>query len=288
VAVRSYTSFYLVYFLLPLSAVVFGLALEATLSSRWRWLRGAGAVAVALLVLSLVAAAYGALRVGRSGLIDSRLLAMGDLAHPVDASVRGTYVTVAARDALARQVCAIPGPAITLHGEMAYALSTSLGLDYRMHCPDSAGRIVVFGTAPGVHLAALPEAAMAPLGIAGGQPARGLRLLSSVRPVHPTQGHGFEKGFHYFERLVPSDRGPVQKLAIELDAQPRELIAVYRHKPLDTAWAALKVTQDGSAVSPAFTTFNSWIYASGDRGGRWRVEVETDAPQWVEVIAFPR
>ena len=288
VAVRSYTSYYLVYFLLPLAAIVFGLALDATLSARWRWLRGTGAAALGLIALLLVVAAYGAMRVGRSGLIDSRLLAMGDLAHPAQASVRGTYVTAAARDALATHVCAIPGPAIALHGEMAHAWSTSLGLDNRLHCPDLAGRFVVFGTGPGVHLAALSEKAAGELAIRQGKEGRGIRLLTSVRPIHPTEGRAFEKGFRYFERLAASDRMPLQRLALDFDASPNELIAVYRHKPYDTRWSAFTVTRDGSAVSPVFTTFNSWIYAAADRGGRWRVEVDTDAPQWVEVIAFPR
>jgi hypothetical protein len=58
--------------------------------------------------LSLIATAYGARSIGRSGIIDSRILAMGDLAHPVDASVRGTYVTVAARDGIGEvEACAM-------------------------------------------------------------------------------------------------------------------------------------------------------------------------------------
>jgi hypothetical protein len=285
VAVRSYTSFYLVYFLLPLSALVLGLSLDAALTSRWRWLRAGGGGAVALLVLSLIAAAYGARSIGRSGLIDSRVLALGDLAHPGETSVRGTYVTVAARDALARAVCAIPGP-ITLHGEMAHAMSTSIGLDYTLHCRDLRDRVAIFGDAPGFHVAALPEAVATALGIAQGKPARGIRLMSSVRPVIPREGHGLRRDFYYFERV--SDRKAIERVAADFDANPGEFVAVYRHKPYNSHWSSFKVTRDGVPVAPAFTTFSSWIYPPSERGARWRVEVETDVPQWVEVFALPR
>jgi hypothetical protein len=286
VAVRSYTSFYLVYFLLPLTAVVLGLSLESAASARWPLVRAMGAAALVLLVLSLVATAYGARSIGRSGIIDSRILAMGNLAHPVDATVRGTYFTVAARDALAVEACAMQGSAITLHGELAYAALTSLGLDYRLHCPTSKGRFVVFGTGPGDHLAALPESIVPMLAIRQGSPARGMRLLRSVRAIHPTEARGFAKVFDYVEPL--RDRGPMQRVALDFETRPDELVAVYRHKPYDSAWTGFSVRKDAVAATPVFTTFDSWIYQAGDRGGHWKVEFETDAPQWVEVIVIPR
>ncbi len=285
VAVRSYTSFYLVYFLLPLSALVMGLSLESTMSARWKGLRAAGGAAISLLVLSLVVAAYGARGVGRSGLIDSRLLAMGDLAHPVDGSVRATYVTVAARDELARQACTMADSTIALHGDLAAAMALSMGLDYRIHCPGTTDRFVIFGTAPGLHLAAIPEVAATSLGIAQGKPAFGLRLLTTVRPIYPHESHGFEKRFHYFEQLL--DRKALQQVQVEFDALPHELVAIYRHKPYDSRWTGFSVTKDASAAAPAFATRDSWIYRADDSGGHWTVQFQTDAPQWVEVIAFP-
>ena len=287
VAVRSFTSFYLLYFLLPLAAVAFGLSLESLLASRALALRVAGSAALALIAVSLGASAYGARAIGRSGIIDTHLLAIGDLAHPQDISVRGTLVGAAARDALAIEACAIPASTVTLHGELAYALSISLGLDYRMHCPRSADRFLVFGKAQGVHLAALPESVVPLLGIAQDKPATGVRLLPFARPIYPEQGHPFAKGFSYFERLPDAERQPMQRVLVEFDAKPHELVLVYRHKPFASAWSQYQVMQDGAPARPAFTTFDSWIYRAGDTGGHWTVSVETDAPQWVEVFALP-
>jgi len=106
-----------------------------------------------------------------------------------------------------------------------------------------------------------------------------------VRPIYPKESRTFEKRFHYFEQLL--DRRPVQRVEIEFDALPHELVAIYRHKPYDSQWTGFTVAQDGSAATPAFATRNSWIYRAGDNGGHWTVQVQTDAPQWVEVIAFP-
>src|SRR5258708_7095951 len=139
------------------------------------------------------AAAYGVRGGGGGGLIDRRLPARGDLANPANTPVRGTYVTAAARDALAKEVCAMHDSTITLHGELAYALATSLGLDYRLHCPASQDRFRIFGTDSGAHLAALPESIVPVLGIAQGKPAHGLRLLTSVRPIYPAEGKRFEQ-----------------------------------------------------------------------------------------------
>ena len=285
VAVRSFTSFYLVYFLLPLVALVIGLSLEATMSSRFRALQATGGIAVLLLVVSLFAAAYGARSVGRSAFLDSPILAMGDLAHPAKANVRAPFITAASRDAVAREACAMSGP-VFLHGELASATGLSMGLEFRMHCHGSLERFAMFGTSAGTHLAALPEPVAAQLALSHGKPARGLRLLENVRPIHPAEPRNFEKRFHYFEQVL--DRKPVQRLSVQFDAQPNELVAVYRHKPLDSVWKGFAVRQGESEARPEFTTVNSWIYKVGESPGRWTVEVETDAPQWVEVLAIRR
>ena len=286
VAIRWYTSFYLVYFTLPLVAMLFGLSLEAAMSSRWTFLRGISATAVGLLVLSLFAAAYGARAVGRSGFIETRILAIGDIAHPADVQVKSVYVTVAARDAIAQEACALAAPSVALHGEVAYAIAQSMGFDFRLHCPKSTGRFVLFGNSSAAHLAAIPESLAPSLGIHQGKPARGLRLLTSVRPIYPNEARPIDTRFGWFELLL--DRKPVQKIAVEVDTNPGELVAVYRHKPYDSLWKGFAVTQEGKAVAPAFETVNSWIYPAGERAARWKVEVETDAPQWVEVLAIRR
>ena len=80
----------------------------------------------------------------------------------------------------------------------------------------------------------------------------------------------------------------MERVVLDFQTNAHEFVAVYRHKPYDSSWVGFTVTQDRSPAPPAFSTFNSWIYQSSDHGGHWKVEFETDAPQWVEVIAFPR
>jgi hypothetical protein len=184
-------------------------------------------------------------------------------------------------------VCAAPG-AVTLHGELAHAVSTSLRLDYVLHCPASVARIQRFGGTPGAHFAMLPDRVAASLGIAQGKVVRGFRLLPSVRVFAPAEPRPFESQFNYFERVAPEERRPLRKSRVEFDAAPNEIVAVYRHKPYATQWGEFDVTQDGAPVTPAHSTFDSWLYRAGARGGHWRVEFTTDVPQWVEVIAIPR
>jgi len=286
VAVRTYTSFYLVYFLLPLSAIVMGLALAGSLSSGPRATRAAGWTSIAVLVLSLFVTAYGARGIGRSGLIESRFLSMGDVSHPADASVRAAYMTAAARDALARDICRLGDSNVTLHGELAQAWSLSMGLDYRLHCPALARRLSTFGAGPGHHLTALPEAVAASLGVNAGRKERGMRLVDSVEPVFPRETRPIETAWYHFEVL--QDPRALERVALDFETRPGQWVTVYRHKPYASRWQSFRVTRDGTAAPEAFTTFHSWIYVAGDRAARWHVEFETDAPQWTEVLLFPR
>ena len=285
-AVRTYTSFYLVYFLLPLSAIVMGLALAANLTARSRALNAAGWTCIAVLVLSLIVTAYGARGIGRSGLIESRFLSMGDLAHPADTSVRAAYMTATARDALARDICELRDSNVTLHGELAQAWSLSMGLDYRMRCPPLASRLAAFGPGPGHHLMALPESAASLLGITAGRKERGMRLIDSVEPLHPRERRPIETAWYHFELLV--DPQPMRRVALDFETKPGQFVTIYRHKPYASRWESFRVMRDGAAAPQAFTTFHSWIYATGDQAARWHVEFETDAPQWTEVLVFPR
>jgi hypothetical protein len=280
-AVRSYTSFYLAYFLLPLSAIVLGASLEGALASPSRWVRALSATAMALLVASFIVSALGARSVGRSGLLDTRLLAMGDLKHPVDMRVAGVIASSAARDSFARDACSRAGP-VYLHGELAYAVSSTMGLDFRMHCP---GRpFAILGAEPGAHLAALPVVAAAALGIAHGAAHRGLRVMNVARAIYPVEGRPIGSKWDYFEEL--RDRVPPRSERLDFETGARQLVAIHRFKPFDSLWR-LSVERDGVAVKPVYETFNSWVYA-GDAPGKWRVEFETDAPQWVDVYLLDR
>src|SRR5258708_31239284 len=126
-----------------------------------------------------------------------------------------------------------------------------------MHGPASQDVFRIFGTDSGAHLAELQESIVPVLDVAQGKPAHGLRLLTWVRPIYPAEGKRFEQRFNYVERL--SDRRPAERVALEFNANPGELVAVYRFKPYDSSWKGFAVTKDGAAASPAFLTFDSWM-----------------------------
>jgi hypothetical protein len=287
VAVRTLTSFYLVYFVFPLSAIVMGAALDGALASARAWIRAIAGTAVVFLVLSLGATAAGVRVVGEAAFIDSRILALGDLMHPGTASARGSFATAAARDSLAHMACAQAEPVFTVHGEFAYTLAASTGLDLRIHCPASKTKFVLMGKQPGPHVTALPAAAIEALGIRGARPHRGLYSLPVAATIHPDEGRAIEADWYYFERL--RDPKALAKVSLAFPASPGGLMMIYRLKPFTSQWRLLRVEFGGLPVEPAFTTYDSALYrarSGAAPGAAWTVEFETDAPQWVDVHTF--
>jgi hypothetical protein len=110
-AVRTYTSFYLCFFILPLSAIVLGGALERLVTAPSPWARSAGWTALALATGCSIMAALGAWSVGQTALIESRLPFLMDLRHPVPGSVRAWIATAASRDGVAKEACRRGGAA---------------------------------------------------------------------------------------------------------------------------------------------------------------------------------
>ena len=113
-----------------------------------------------------------------------------------------------------------------------------------------------------------------------------MRLIDSVQPLFPPETRRIETTWYHFE-LLP-DPKPLQRVALDFETRPGQWVTIFRHKPYASRWESFRVTRDGVPAPEAFTTFHSWIYAGGDRPGRWHVEFETDAPQWTEVLVFPR
>ena len=287
-AIRTYTSFYLAYFLLPLSAIVFGLALDQ-LDRQSSWLaRVLGRVALGTVVLGFVVASIGARYTALGGLIDSPLFATADLRNPHRASIRATLVTVAARDSFTAFAC--HQGTVTLHGDLAMALAASTQLDFRMHCPQMPVDVRVMGPGPDdpkAHWASLPKRVSEELGMRPRFVHGGLATFSVRQVVHPPEGRRIETDWYHFERL--RDRRELQKISREFDVRADEWLAIHRLKPFDSRWRLLAAECDGVAMSPSFTTHNSVVYSpcSGRGGnGHWVLAFETDAPQWVDVYTF--
>jgi hypothetical protein len=285
--IRTYTSFYLVYFLFPLSAIFMGLALDSTLTSRWATLRGAGWGAVGFLVLSFAVAAVGACNLGEGGLIDSRVPALGDLRHPGKDPVRGSLVGAAARDSFARMACAQSASTVSLHGDIAYVLAASTGLDLRVHCPASKTRFLLLGKEPGLQFTALPAAVIEALHVERGTAHGAIQSVPVVEAIHPPEGRPIEPDWYQFDEL--RDRRALTHVKLEFEASPAGALMIYRLKPFDSQWRLLRVEYAGAAVEPAFTTYNNSIYrvkAQAAANSKWVVEFDTDAPQWVDVHTF--
>lgn len=284
-AIRSYTSFYLCYFLLPLSAVVMGASLERLASSRAAVLRAWGWSAIALAVLCFLTAAAGARAVGRSGQMHSRLPTLGDLKHP-GPLVRAGLATAAARDAAARYLCASPMPKAVLHGELGYAFAASTGLDMRLHCPTRKGELRILGPTQGaLAVTAIPLADAMAIGRTPAARLRGLAAFDVKDAVHPAVGRVIENDWYYFERL--RDRVALTPTVLEFTTASGSHVMVYRLKPFDSRWQNFRVMRDSVPTAPSLSTYNSDVYASGaSSASRWRIEFETDAPQWVDVHVF--
>jgi hypothetical protein len=287
-AMREYTSFYLAYFLLPLSAIVIGLALDALVQSPERAARGFGSAALAIAVGLAAAASLGAHHVASSGYVDTRLAALSDLKTRSATSIRAAQVGAATRDAFAAFAC--KRPELTLHGDLAFVLASSTGLDFRLQCPSGpAPRLALMGPDPPDpkrHWTTLPRAVADDLGRVAPVVHGGLALFNVRQVVHPPEGRPIEARWHYFEQL--HDRRSPEKVVHDFEAAREEWLAIHRLKPFDSRWTPIAVECNGGAATPAFRTFNAEVYkpCDGDSRVRWRVAFETDAPQWVDVHTF--
>jgi hypothetical protein len=283
-AVRSYTSFYLAYFLLPLGSLLAGAGLHRTVTADIASVRRVGIVAAVAIAAMFVAAAIGARAVGRDTHIESRLPGIADLKHPSPQPIVATLATVAARDDLARALCKLPGA--TLHGELAYALAASARLDFLLHCPARAASIAILGP---------PQAGPSWTGFAASRAAvigkrpvdvfRGLAVFDVRRAVHPPAGRPIEPDWYYFELL--RDPQPPRSVVLDFTTAPGEAVMVFRLKPFASRFTDYRVQRNGRSAAPALSTYNSDTFVSEGSGpSAWRVEFTTDAPQWVDVHVF--
>jgi hypothetical protein len=100
--------------------------------------------------------------------------------------------------------------------------------------------------------------------------------LATSRPV--------ESQWYHFEEMHDAKK----RTGVTLDfvAGADDAVMIFRLKPFDSRWDALRIEHDGAPAEAALSTFDSAIYTAAPRSAgpvRWRISFQTDAPQWVDV-----
>jgi 4-amino-4-deoxy-L-arabinose transferase-like glycosyltransferase len=279
--VREYTSFYLVYFLIPLSSVVIGVGLHACLAHSRRGMRVLGVLGVTLCIATFIASAVGATLEGMNGRLNSRLLALGNLRGPADGVVTGRLLGAAPRDAFARIICNRSDTS-AVRGDLAYTWAASAGLDFAMHCPSRSQPVTLFGDGRQPMWTVLTVAEANMLGRQTHFSSSGLALLPVKRAIHPLESRPIEP-WYYFEQL--RDPRPLTRVRLEFETSTEDVVMVYRLKPFDGRMENVRVQINGQDARSIAQTFNSTLYGAdpNNQQARWRIEFDTDAPQWVDV-----
>jgi hypothetical protein len=110
-------------------------------------------------------------------------------------------------------------------------------------------------------------------------------FLTSVRAIHPTEARGFDKVFNYVEQTP--DRRLDERVALDFEAQLHRARCRLPAQAVRQRVKGFPASRRTELRRLPLYDLDSWIYRAGDRGGHWKVDFETDAPQWVEVIVFP-
>ena len=279
-AVRTYTSFYLAYFLLPLSTLLQGVLLERAFMARWRASRPLAALSAGAALIVIVSTTIGAWQVGRQDFLETRILGFGDLRHAAAEPQRLRLVGARARDAIAEHFCAQPA-AFSAHGDLALARAASLDLDDRLHCPAHPPSRIL-GTDNAWTVVTVDEAAR--LGRnATALSGTNLALFPLKAAITGGAGRPIEGDWYQFD--YPRDAIPMTHVDLRFATAPGDAVMVFKVKVF-ARWENLRVTRDGKPAMPVGTTIADALYASGPEPAEWRVEVDTTTPHWLDVHVF--
>lgn len=285
-SMRTFTSFYLGYFLLPLLAVSAGYGLDRLLAHDGAALRWIGVAALVAVCATYLISSAGARMVAREGYIETPLPLLMDLKHPTAGAAKARWIGASHRDAMARFACRDRGM-VTLHGDWGYTIAASTGLDFRLHCPAHEGNVRLLG-APGERTAwsLLTDVEATRLGRRPSRHFGGLAAFPVKARLGPASEREIQRDWYYFEQL--RDRRPLTKVSIAFETAPADLVMIHRWKPFAESFGNLAVLRDGVPATPAASTYNSDVYASPTTLGptKWRIEFDTDAPQWTDVHVF--
>jgi hypothetical protein len=302
-AMRSTVGYYTLFFLLPPAAVALGIAFLAATARRGT--RGGVAPASSpariplgreLLIVALaalaVATSAGTVIEARSGILDMHLGGLANPRHVTQGRIRVGRYSMLARDRLGPWLCGELGTprSIVLHGELAFDLAASFGVDLRMNCPAriADGRLpwllgASVGDGPGAveHWLALPDASWRQL---GREPTLRFAELGLARPaavVHPARARALDTQWRYYE--VVRDRQPAQTFHYELPAGSATHVLVTRMQPWNTLHEVAVVCA-GTARPPVVDTLTTRVFALA--GAPCEISLTTDVPDQAGIAVF--
>jgi hypothetical protein len=295
-AMRIVVGYYALYFLLPLAALGWALALHAAtvrvqstiVASRLEVAPLAPALSVLLFVMAL-APAMGAWHRNAAGEIDQYVGGLSDVRKVDDARARVVDVSLLTHDRLASWLCnalADPRP-LVLHGDLAFAERASFGADLAMRCPREArlpwmlGRDVAGAAAAPMHWLGVPGAAAAAIGRAPERKVGELALFPVVDVRQPHDAHPLDRRWRYYETV--ESRQPAAVLRESFLPSAGRHLAVSRMQPWATTHE-IDVRCAGHALVPVYATLTLTIFALADAA--CELALTTDVPDTVEVLVF--
>jgi hypothetical protein len=286
--VRPVTPFYMAFAALPPLAGLGALGLHRLCELAERHGARAFGGLIAVILLSHVATVAGIARAVSSGgvtmAVSSRIdIKQDDTVPPPPEPWLPAYAV----DVGGRRLCAEQRP-VVLHGTYAYLEDTYFGLGHRLHCGSRA--VTMLGVAP---TSALHQVGLAkPLWTAlGWQPAAwigGLGIAPPAQIVAPAGGHRVPDGRIY--PPYPPAAATARAVVVAFDAAPDEVLAVSLPHVTWMPPPALRVSANGRTLTPLAADAISALYAcrpcAPDATVKWNVEIESVAPEWIDIVTL--
>jgi 4-amino-4-deoxy-L-arabinose transferase-like glycosyltransferase len=287
-SLRSFASFYTLYFALPPIAFVAAAGLATLLEARSRALRTGGVLGLAAIAGASAIVSAGAIGQGRDAFVRSTFAAMGDLRHAQARTINASTEPAALRDALGRFFCRHGAP-FTLHGDLAYQVAGSFSLDTLLACGERRQPIIAGAEPrlPDVQLYGLTRGLLEALGRAPEQWIGSMGIGNPVVVAHPARGRPADAEFHYFDLV--HDRAAYAPLRLRFETPPAAVVAVYNLKPFDGRLDIESAAAAGAPATLALETFDARFYvapAAPSANVAWAIDLATDVPQWIDVFAF--
>jgi hypothetical protein len=284
---RPVTPYWMTYAMLPPLAALGALGLYrlCELSRSYAALTFAGLIG-ALLALH-VATVYAIAHAISSGDVQMpivpRLDVKEDDAAPPEPE---PWLPAYAVDASGKLLCAQPQP-IVLHGTYAYLEDSYFGLDHRLRCGRRDVRLLGAMPATAPHLVGLAKPLWAALGWQPAISLGGVGIAAPARIISPATGYVVADGSAYPPYQMAA--GPARTLILEVDAPGNEALVISAPHFIWMPSPALtsKVSANGEPQTPLARDAISTVYACrrcAVEPVRWRVEIESVAPEWIDVV----
>jgi hypothetical protein len=190
-------------------------------------------------------------------------------------------------DESGKLLCAERRP-VVLHATYAYLENTYFGLDHRLHC--GARNIRLTGTTPATaaHLVALAKPQWSALGWQPSTTMGGLGIANAAQVLSPEQGYAVPDGSVYPPFTRP--QAPSRTLTLNAESGAGEALVISMPYYIWMPPAALKVEANGKRLPPTSRDAISTVYTcrrcAADNGVKWRIEIDSVAPEWIDVVTI--